>query len=134
VSESTSVPRMSIRSFTIDSADPYRIAQWWCQAFGVPPSPEDFPDDPAALCELPDGPRLLFERVPEPKVVKNRAHIDILAGLRRDEEVERLIDLGASLFADFRQPDGSGFVVLADPDGNEFCVERGERDMPGPGA
>jgi Glyoxalase-like domain len=129
VSESTSVPRMSIRSFTIDSADPYRIAQWWCQAFGVPPSPEDFPDDPAALCELPDGPRLLFERVPEPKVVKNRAHIDILAGLRRDEEVERLIGLGASLFADHREPDGSGFVVLADPDGNEFCVERGERDL-----
>ena len=129
MSESTSVPRMSIRSFTIDSPDPYRIALWWCQAFGVPPSPEDFPGDPAALCELPEGPRLLFERVPEPKVVKNRAHIDIRAGLRRDEEVERLIGLGASLFADHRQPDGSGFVVLADPDGNEFCVERGERDM-----
>ena len=73
--------------------------------------------------------RLLFERVPEPKTVKNRAHIDIRPGLRRDEEVERLIGLGASLFADHRQPDGSGFVVLADPDGNEFCVERGERDM-----
>jgi hypothetical protein len=68
-------------------------------------------------------------RTPEPKVVKNRAHIDIRAGLRRDEEVERLIGLGASLFADHREPDGSGFVVLADPDGNEFCVERGERDM-----
>jgi hypothetical protein len=65
MSESTSVPRMSIRSFTIDSPDPYRIALWWCQAFGVPPSPEDFPGDPAALCELPEGPRLLFERVPE---------------------------------------------------------------------
>ena len=129
MSESTSVPRMSIRSITIDSADPYRIAQWWCQAFGVPPSPEDFPGDPAALCDFGDGARLLFERVPEPKTVKNRAHIDIRPGLRRDEEVERLIGLGASLFADHRQPDGSGFVVLADPDGNEFCVERGERDM-----
>jgi len=119
---------MSIRSFTIDSPDPYRIAQWWCRAFGVPPSPEDFPDDPAALCDLGDGPRLLFERVPEPKTVKNRAHIDILAGLRRDEEVERLIGLGASMYEDHRRPDGSGFVVLTDPDGNEFCVERGEID------
>ena len=128
MSESTSVPRMSIRSFTIDSPDPYRIAQWWCLAFGVPPSPEDFPDDPAALCDLGDGPRLLFERVPEPKTVKNRAHIDILAGLRRDEEVERLIGLGASMYEDHRRPDGSGFVVLTDPDGNEFCVERGEID------
>lgn len=128
MSDSTPVPRMSIRSFTIDSPDPYRIAQWWCQAFGVPPSPEDFPDDPAALCDLGDGPRLLFERVPEPKTVKNRAHIDILAGLRRDEEVERLIGLGASMYEDHRRPDGSGFVVLTDPDGNEFCVERGEID------
>lgn len=128
MSDSTPVPRMSIRSFTIDSPDPYRIAQWWCQAFGVPPSPEDFPDDPAALCDLGHGPRLLFERVPEPKTVKNRAHIDILAGLRRDEEVERLIGLGASMYEDHRRPDGSGFVVLTDPDGNEFCVERGEID------
>ena len=130
MSESTSAPRMSVRSITIDSPDPYKIAQWWCQAFGVPPSPEDFPDDPAALCDLGDGPRLLFERVPEPKTVKNRVHIDIRPReLTRDEEVERLIGLGASLFADHREPDGSGFVVLADPDGNEFCVERGERDM-----
>ena len=128
MSDSTSVPRLSIRSFTIDSPDPYRIAQWWCQAFGVPMSPEDFPDDPAALCDLGSGPRLLFERVPEPKTVKNRAHIDIRAGLRRDEEVERLIALGASMYADHRRPDGSGFVVLTDPDGNEFCVERGEID------
>jgi len=128
--ESTSSPRMSIRSVTIDCADPYRIAQWWCQAFGVPPSPEDFEGDPAALCDLGDGPRLLFERVPEAKAVKNRVHIDIRPReLTRDEEVERLIGLGASLFADFRQPDGSGFVVLADPDGNEFCVERGDRDL-----
>ena len=128
MSESTSVPRLSIRSFTIDSPDPYRIAQWWCQVFGVPMSPEDFPDDPAALCDLGDGPRLLFERVPEPKTVKNRAHIDIRPGLRRDEEVERLIGLGASMYEDHRRPDGSGFVVLTDPDGNEFCVERGQID------
>jgi predicted enzyme related to lactoylglutathione lyase len=42
----------------------------------------------------------------------------------RDEEVERLLGLGATLVADHRRPDGSGWAVLADPEGNEFCVER----------
>jgi predicted enzyme related to lactoylglutathione lyase len=43
---------------------------------------------------------------------------------RRDEEVTRLLGLGATLVADRRQPDGTGWAVLADPEGNEFCVER----------
>ncbi|HEV8065701.1 MAG TPA: VOC family protein [Acidimicrobiales bacterium] len=117
---------LSVRSITIDCADPYTLARWWCQVFGVEPWPEDFPDDPAAICFLGEGtPRLLFERVPEAKAVKNRVHIDIAAGMRRDEEVARIIGLGATLFADFRAEDGSGFVVLADPDGNEFCIEQG---------
>jgi predicted enzyme related to lactoylglutathione lyase len=71
---------------------------------------------------------LLFERVPEGKSVKNRVHIDIRPGRSRDEEVERLLRLGASLVADHRQPDGAGWVVLADPEGNEFCVERAEAE------
>lgn len=120
---------LSIRSITIDCADPYRLARWWCEAFGVRPCPEDHPGDPAALCSFGDGQvRLLFERVPEPKSVKNRVHIDIDAGATRDEEVERLIRLGASMVADHRRADGSGWVVMADPDGNEFCVERGALD------
>lgn len=116
---------LSVRSVTIDCADPYRLARWWCEVFSVPPSPTDFPDDPEAMCTLGERcPRLLFERVPEPKGAKNRVHIDILAGHEREREVDRLLDLGASLIADHRDHD-PGWVVLSDPEGNEFCIERG---------
>jgi Glyoxalase-like domain len=117
---------LSVRSVTVDCADPYRLALWWCQVFGVPPSPDDHPGDPEAICE-PGGrqPRLLFERVPEAKAGKNRVHLDLQAGSRRDEEVGRLTQLGASFVSDHRRPGGSGWVVLADPEGNEFCVELG---------
>jgi hypothetical protein len=70
-------------------------------------------------------PCLLFIQVPESKSVKNRAHLDLMPTDRsRDEEVDRLLGLGGTLFADHRRPDGTGWAVLADPEGNEFCVER----------
>jgi predicted enzyme related to lactoylglutathione lyase len=117
---------LSVRSITIDCPDPYSLAQWWCEVFGADPDPDDHPGDPAAICSLGEGrPRLLFERVPEAKSVKNRVHIDLQPDGRRDDEVDRLVRLGAAFVADHRRPDGSGFVVLADPEGNEFCVERG---------
>ncbi|HKQ01164.1 MAG TPA: VOC family protein, partial [Actinomycetes bacterium] len=74
----------------------------------------------------PDGqPGLLFIKVPEPKTVKNRVHLDLVPTDRtRDEEVERLLGIGATLVADHRRSDGSGWVVLADPEGNELCIER----------
>jgi hypothetical protein len=116
---------LSVRSITIDCADPFRLAHWWCEVFSVSPSPTDFPDDPEALCTLGEGrTRLLFEKVPEHKLTKNRVHIDIQAGEEREKEVERLVALGATLVADHRDHD-PGWVVLADPEGNEFCVERG---------
>lgn len=121
---------LSIRSITIDCTDPYRLARWWCDAFSVAPSPTDFPDDPEASCVLGEGgPRLLFERVPEAKVAKNRVHIDVQAGDGRDSEVERLVSMGATLVADHRDHD-PGWVVLQDPEGNEFCVERGAPTTP----
>jgi predicted enzyme related to lactoylglutathione lyase len=116
---------ISVRSITVDCADPYRLALWWCEVFDVAPSADDYPGDPEAICVVGEAqPRLLFERVPEAKSVKNRVHLDIQPARPRDEEVERLIGLGARLVADHRQPDGVGWVVLADPEGNEFCVER----------
>nr|WP_207916894.1 VOC family protein [Micromonospora sp. KC723] len=64
--------------------------------------------------------------VAEGTVVKNRVHLDLQPQDRtRDEEVDRLIGIGAKLFEDHRRPDGTGWVTLADPEGNEFCVERG---------
>ncbi len=63
--------------------------------------------------------------MPEPKTQKNRIHLDVVPmDQTRDEEVERLLRLGATLVDDRRADDGTGWVVLADPDGNEFCVER----------
>ncbi|MGB9113174.1 MAG: VOC family protein [Acidimicrobiales bacterium] len=114
----------TLRSVTIDCPDPYALAKWWCEALGVPMSADDYRDDPEALCDLgPDRTRLLFEKVPERKTVKNRVHID-LRPTSREDEVERLVALGASFVADHRGDEGSGWVVLADPEGNEFCVEQ----------
>lgn len=71
---------------------------------------------------------LLFIKVPEGKTVKNRLHLDLTgsAGTTRDEEVERLLGLGATVFEDRRNPDGTGWVTMLDPEGNEFCVCRAE--------
>ena len=68
------------------------------------------------------GRRLLFQRVPEAKTVKNRLHLDLHPGEgRRVAEVERLRALGASVLREVREPSGA-WVVMADPEGNEFCV------------
>ncbi|GAA2708314.1 hypothetical protein GCM10010429_21380 [Micromonospora olivasterospora] len=73
----------------------------------------------------PGGAAVLFLQVPEGKTVKNRVHLCLEpADRNRDAEVERLLALGATEVADHRRPDGTGWVVLADPEGNEFCVLR----------
>jgi hypothetical protein len=107
------------RNITFDCADPYRLAGFWSQVTG-------YGEDPEALLVGPDGQaNLLFIGVPEPKAVKNRVHLDLVPTDRsRDQEVGRLLGLGARLVADHRRPDGTGWAVLADPEGNEFCVER----------
>ena len=67
--------------------------------------------------------------MPEPKTVKNRVHLDLVPTDRtRDEEVERLLGIGATLVADHRRSDGTGWVVLADPEGNELCIERSDAE------
>jgi hypothetical protein len=116
------------RNITFDCTDPYALATFWAQVTGYREDPDNgnAPGDPEGLLLGPDGqPNLLFVTVPEPKTVKNRVHLDLAPDDRtRDQEVERLLALGASLVADRRRRDGSGWVVLADPEGNEFDVER----------
>ncbi|MDT9701899.1 VOC family protein, partial [Streptomyces sp. P17] len=75
-----------------------------------------------------EGPVLYFNQVPEAKKVKNRVHLCLRPETSREQEVERLLGLGATLVADLRNPDGTGWAVLADPEGNEFCVLRSESD------
>jgi predicted enzyme related to lactoylglutathione lyase len=124
---------MLLRHATFDSAEPYTIATFWSTVTGWPVSDEDEPGDDEVLVEAPgDVPGLLFIRVPESKVVKNRLHFDWVPTQRtRDEEVERVVALGATIHEDHRSPDGPGWVTLLDPEGNEFCIERSAAEREG---
>ena len=81
---------------------------------------DDPEDDPTVLIHSPDAaqPRVWFQRVPEPKQVKNRVHLDIAAA-DLESEADRLVGLGATRQAEQPVPT---LIVLADPEGNEFCV------------
>lgn len=119
----------TIRHTTVDCADAYALAYFWSQVLGHPLQPEDKPGDPEALIERAG---LLFVTVPEGKAVKNRVHFDLQPQDRtRDEEVDRLLAIGATLVDDHRKPDGTGWAVLTDPEGNEFCVERSAAERAG---
>jgi predicted enzyme related to lactoylglutathione lyase len=118
-----------IRNLTVDCRDPYGLSRFWSQVTGWANDVDDQPGDPEAVLLPPDGqggdlPVLLFVQVPEAKSVKNRLHLDLQPSTTRDQEVERLVGLGARVLDDHRKRDGSGWVVMADPEGNEFCVER----------
>jgi len=104
----------------IDARDPLALGRWWREALGwvvVNDDPEEFEIRPAAD-RLPG---LLFANVPETKQIKNRLHLDFRPD-DRDAEVERLLGLGATR-VDVGQGEQS-WTVLADPEGNEFCVLR----------
>ncbi|WP_433833275.1 VOC family protein [Actinoplanes sp. CA-015351] len=129
----------------IDALDPRRIAEFWMAVFGWTVVDEDDevisigPGDsagPAGSGPAGFGPTIDVARVRERKQVKNRLHLDVRAdGSSQQDEVARLLALGASL-ADVGQPDDVSWVVLADPEGNEFCVlSRSVQDvsgLPGP--
>jgi hypothetical protein len=118
-----------IHNIAVDCHDTYALAGFWAEVFECPRQPEDLPGDPEASLLPPGGPMVLFLAVPEGKTVKNRLHLDLSPTDRtRDEEVARLLGIGATHVADHRRPDGSGWVVLADPEGNEFCVVRSEAE------
>ncbi len=135
-----------------DAGDPARLADFWVEALGymIQPPPPEFEswDDWARAMEIPEenwndaraivdpdghGPRVFIQRVPESKSAKNRVHLDIdvsggpgtpLEERRRrvDAEVERLVGLGATVIGPVELR-GGYWVVLGDPEGNEFCVQ-----------
>ncbi len=136
---------------TFDCADPAALARFWAAVLGyvVQPPPDGFGSWEEALRAFgvpesewnsrsavidPDGdrPRVFFQRVPELKSVKNRVHLDVRAGGPGEDrmdrlaaEAQRLAGLGATLLRRV-EPDGrmeAGFVTMADPEGNEFCLD-----------
>ncbi|WP_019871329.1 VOC family protein [Salinispora oceanensis] len=114
----------SVRNVCFDAVDPYQLATFWSQVLDQPIAAECAPGLEEAYLDAVGGSSLYFQRVPESKAGKNRVHVCLTPELKRDEETERVMALGATLVSDHRNPDGTGWVVLADPEGNEFCVLR----------
>lgn len=117
---------------TFDSLDAHAMSVFWGQVLEFAEDPDDpnAPGDEECMIFSGDGDhRLLFIEVPDAKQIKNRLHLDLKpAEGTRDEELQRLLDLGARTVADHRRPDGPGWVVLADPEGNEFCILRSDAE------
>ena len=138
---------------TFDCADPRALCLFWVEVLGYqeqppPPGfdswdafldsvgvPQDQRNDRSAAVPVDgDGPRLFFQKVPEGKTAKNRVHLDVRAapGLETDErmaaletEAERLVALGATRVRRFEPGTelSAGFIVMNDPEGNEFCLD-----------
>jgi hypothetical protein len=116
----------------IDCHDPRRLAEFWCEVLGYRILDVDDenglveigiePLDREALSAAPGTPTIVFAVVPESKTVKNRVHIDVNPVDNQQDEVDRILGLGAR-HVDVGQGEQS-WVVLADPEGNEFCVLR----------
>jgi hypothetical protein len=132
---------------TFDARDPHQLCSWWAALLGY--EVEDghdfvsqllsdgvitekqvtrrrgrlyFADAVAASDPTGDGPRLYFQRVPEPKTAKNRIHLDVpVDPSALDREVDRVLALGGSLVG-FNSHPGHRWAVMADPEGNEFCL------------
>jgi predicted enzyme related to lactoylglutathione lyase len=110
---------LSLEMITVDCTDPATLAQWWAEAVGGSVVP--LPGGEFVLVARDNWPALGFQRVEAPTPGKNRVHLDMMAD-DLDAEVHRLVGLGATETG--RHDLGGGFrwVVMADPDGNAFCV------------
>ncbi len=119
---------------TIDCRNAYQLSEWWKPVLGyvdLEGDPNEPGHDECMIRDPETGHMLLFIEVPDQKSVKNRVHLDLRprAGTR-DEELARLLEHGATEVLDVRGKygPGTGWVVLADPEGNEFCILRSEAE------
>jgi hypothetical protein len=120
---------------TVDCRNAYELSEWWKGLLGYLDIEGD-PNQPGheeCMIRDPDtGHRILFIEVSEEKQTKNRLHFDLRPReSSRDEEVQRLINMGTTVVADLRGKygPGTGWVVFADPEGNEFCVLRSQAEL-----
>lgn len=117
---------LSLANVTFDCDDTLAVAHFWSEALDRPIDPDPMPffatigvtDETRG-----DAPNFFFIKVPEPKSVKNRCHVDlaVAAGEDPEAEIKRLVDLGAERVAD-KEEWGHSWAVMQDPEGNEFCV------------
>lgn len=119
---------------TIDCTDAYRMSTWWQGVLGYVEDAED-PNEPGhqecPIFDAETGHTLLFIEVPDPTPGKNRFHLDLRPrDQTQQEEVDRLLAHGATLSQDHRDlyGPGSGWVTLADPEGNLFCVLKSQAE------
>ena len=111
-------------NLVVDALDPARLARWWAEALGYQITNERA--DEVEIRRTPDElPGLIFVPVPDAKAGKNRLHVDRRPA-DQEAEVERLVNMGAR-HVDVGQGVKAGWVVLADPEGNEFCVLKQRR-------
>ncbi|TWP38340.1 VOC family protein [Leekyejoonella antrihumi] len=119
---------------SVDCSNAYQLSEWWKGVLGyvdVEGDPNEPGHEECMILSPTSGHHLLFIEVPETKQIKNRIHFDLRPSVRTCEgEIEHLLGLGARQVADRRgiYGEGSGWVVLADPEGNEFCVLRSEAE------
>jgi hypothetical protein len=120
---------------TIDCRNAYELSEWWKPVLGYVDLEGD-PNEPGhEECMIRDpetGHRVLFIEVPDPTPGKPRIHLDLRPRERsRDDEVAWLLTYGATQVADHRGTygPGSGWVVFADPEGNQFCILRSEAEI-----
>ena len=112
-----------LANVTFDCDDPEEVARFWSSALDCPLGPNPTPFF-VTLPPTDGGPGYFFIKVPEPKTVKNRVHVDLRAddrdGVRT--EADRLVALGATVLRDPKEEHGAYWATLQDPEGNEFCI------------
>ncbi len=119
---------------SVDCADAYALSEWWKQVLGyvdIDGDPNEPGHEECMIRSAETGHQVLFIEVPDTKRVKNRLHFDLRpVDGTRDAEVARLLAIGATQVDDQREVrgDGTGWMVLADPEGNEFCVLRSDAE------
>nr|WP_297417038.1 VOC family protein [uncultured Nocardioides sp.] len=119
---------------SVDCKNAYELSEWWKQVLGyvdVDGDPNEPGHEECMILSAKTGHHVLFIEVPEAKQVKNRVHFDLRpSDGTRDQEVQRLLGLGATVVADHSDIHGPGigWVTMADPEGNEFCVLRSDAE------